>query len=61
MKKWIVLLAMITSASAFAGTAFLTGEKRTGMTKICYYDYMGSEYTKTVRSHELCPLTIQVR
>jgi hypothetical protein len=61
MKKLIVLLAAVTSLSAYAGTAFLTGEKTTGMTKQCFYNYLGSEYTRTVRSHELCPLSIRVR
>jgi hypothetical protein len=61
MKKLIVLLAMIASASAFAGTAFYKGEKLSGMNKICYYDYLGSEYVKTIRSHEVCPTSIRVR
>ena len=42
-------------------TAFKTGEITTGMTKQCFYDYIGNGYTRTVRSVELCPLTIQVR
>jgi hypothetical protein len=41
-------------------TAFKTGEKTTGMTKQCYYDGLGSEYTRTVSSVELCPLSIRV-
>jgi predicted ABC-type sugar transport system permease subunit len=46
---------------AQTGTAFKTGERTTGMTKQCFYDYIGNGYTRTVRSVELCPLTIQVR
>ena len=42
-------------------TAFKTGERTTGMTKQCYYDALGSEYTRTIKSVELCPLTIKVR
>lgn len=60
MKKWIVLAALTMSASAFAATAFLKYERVSGMTKQCVYDYLGSEYTRTIRSHELCPQTIQV-
>jgi|688.fasta_scaffold913064_2 hypothetical protein len=60
MKKWIVLMAALVSASAFAGTAYLKYERVTGMTKQCVYDYLGNEYTKTIRSTELCPLSIQV-
>lgn len=62
MKKLILLMvALVASASAHAGTAYLTGEKVTGMTKQCFYDYLGSEYTRTIRAHELCPLSIRVR
>jgi hypothetical protein len=61
MKKLIVMIAAaLLSASAFAGTAFLKYERVTGMTKQCVYDYLGNEYTKTIRSTELCPLTIRV-
>jgi hypothetical protein len=60
MKKWIVLMAVLVSASAYAGTAYLKYERVTGMTKQCVYDYLGNEYTKTIRSTELCPLSIQV-
>jgi hypothetical protein len=42
------------------GTAFKTGERTTGMTKQCYYNYLGSGYTKTVSSVELCPLSVTV-
>lgn len=42
-------------------TAFTTGERDTGMTKQCYYDALGSTYTRTIGSVELCPLSIQVR
>ena len=42
-------------------TAFKTGEETTGMTKQCFYDALGSAYTRTISSIELCPLSIQVR
>lgn len=42
-------------------TAFKTGEKTTGMTKQCFYQALGNEYTRTVSSVELCPLSIKVR
>jgi hypothetical protein len=41
-------------------TAYKTGEETTGSTKQCYYDGLGSRYTRTVQSHQLCPLTITV-
>jgi predicted ABC-type sugar transport system permease subunit len=61
MKKLIVMMAALVSVSAFAGTAFLKYERTTGMTKQCVYEYLGNEYTKTIRSTELCPLSIEVR
>ena len=60
MKKLIVLMAALISASAFAGTAFLKYERVTGMTKQCVYDYLGNEYTRTMRATDLCPLSIRV-
>ena len=43
------------------GTAFKAGERTTGMTKQCFYNYIGNGYTRTIGAIELCPLTIQVR
>lgn len=60
MKKLIALIALTASATAFAGTAYLKYERTTGMTKQCVYEYLGNEYTKTIRATELCPLSIQV-
>lgn len=42
------------------GTAFKTGENVTGMTKQCYYNYLGSTRVITISSVAICPLTIQV-
>lgn len=61
MKMLIALIALTLSATAFAGTAFLKYERVTGMTKQCVYDYLGNEYTRTMRSTDLCPLSIEVR
>jgi hypothetical protein len=41
-------------------TAFMTGEVTTGMTKQCFYDALGSQYTRTIGSIDLCPLSIRV-
>lgn len=60
MKKLIALIVLTASATAFAGTAYLKYERVTGMTKQCVFDYLGNEYTKTIRSSELCPLSIKV-
>jgi hypothetical protein len=59
MKKYL-LIAALFSSSAFAATAFYTGENVTGLTKQCYYKFAGSTYTKTIKSHQVCPTSIQV-
>lgn len=39
-------------------TCFLTGERTSGMNKICFYDCLGSEAATTIGVVQLCPLTI---
>ena len=41
--------------------AYKVGERTSGQTKQCYYTALGAEYTQTVSSVSLCPLTIRVR
>ena len=61
MKKSVMLIAMaLASMSVHAATAYFKYERNTGMTKQCYYDYLGREYVRTVGVTELCPLTIEV-
>ncbi len=59
MKK-LILAVLLLSTPAFAGTAFYTGEVISGMNKICYYNHLGSTVAITLRSTDLCPLTIEV-
>lgn len=37
---------------------FKTGERTSGMNKICYYDCLGSASAITISSVSLCPLSI---
>ncbi len=60
MKKSVFVVGLLLASVAQAGTAYLKYERVTGMTKQCVYDYLGNEYTKTIRSSELCPLSIKV-
>lgn len=66
MKTKITMIAVTLSAALFAAmpavaaTAFLSGERSSGMNKICYYDHLGSTVAITIRAVELCPLTINV-
>ena len=38
---------------------FLTGEQKSGMNKICYYNVLGSTYTLTVSAVAICPISHQ--
>ena len=40
--------------------AFKTGERTTGMTKVCYYKAFATEYAKEIGSLQFCPQTIKV-
>ena len=62
MKRILTFLLVLAIASAaFAGAAFLKGEKTSGFNKMCFYDQLGSEVAITIKSTELCPLTIEVK
>lgn len=56
----LLALAGSRSATAQSSTGFKKGEQTTGMTKQCFYDVLGSGYTMTVASYEICPVTVQV-
>ena len=59
---FLALVAVLADGlQAQTATAFKTGERTTGMTKQCFYNYLGSGYTRTIGAIELCPLSIQVR
>ena len=45
-------------AIANAVTCFKKGEYTSGFNKICIYNCVGSERAITIRSTQLCPLTI---
>jgi len=60
MKTFVLVLALAISSSAYAGLAFLKYERISGMNKICVYDHLGSDVAITIKSYQLCPLTIDV-
>ena len=61
MKTLITIAALTLAATpALAGVAFLTGERTSGMNKICFYDHLGSDVAITIGSTQLCPLTINI-
>lgn len=48
----------VTPPPRYAMMCMLTGEQSSGMTKICYYDCLGSPAAITVSATSLCPLSI---
>jgi len=60
MKKTLLIASLLLSFNVSAGTAFLTGEQISGMNKICYYNHLGSKVAITIKSTQLCPLSIKV-
>jgi len=70
MKTAIVLAALFGGAQAeppmskpadetqIAVLCFKSGERVSGMNKICYYDCLGSTVAINISSVSLCPLTI---
>lgn len=64
MKIFTIIFLLLISTTILAATtvtAFKSGERVTGQTKQCYYKYAGSTYTRTVKSYQLCPLSIKVK
>jgi len=60
MKTLTLTIALTLSLSAVAGTAFFKHERTSGMNKICVYDHLGSEVAITIKSYQLCPLTLSL-
>jgi hypothetical protein len=58
--KKILLTVLLLSTPAFACTGFFKTEYVSGMNKICIYDHLGSDVAITVKSYQLCPLSIHV-
>lgn len=58
----LFVAVMVALSFAFAGyseTCFSTGEKTSGMNKICYYNCVSGEAAITIKGTQLCPLTIK--
>lgn len=60
MHKLLFALLLAAPLQAVAPvTCFLKGEQTSGMTKICYYDCLGSPAAITLDAVALCPLSIE--
>ena len=59
---WAVVVALMTGAALVTAAnvrCLYTGERVSGLNKICYYDCLGSAAAITIKSTELCPLSIE--
>lgn len=56
MDRFNDLRGMVRKA---AMTCFKSGERTSGLNKICYYNCAGSTAAITIKSHQLCPLSIK--
>lgn len=56
MNKVIAICLMLFASSAYA--CMKSGEKTSGMNKICYYKCVGGERAITISSTSLCPLSL---
>ena len=55
---YLVLLSLtIFTSTAYGAYGFLTGERISGMNKICYYNVNGSTHTLNVGYSEICPVS----
>ena len=63
MKKLLIVLVAIAIpfSAAYACSAFLQDEYVDGMSRVCIYDHLGSDYVITIRSTQICRVTVQVR
>ena len=52
-------LSLENNMKMAAVTCFKTGERTSGMNKICFYDCLGSEVAITISNVALCPLSIK--
>lgn len=60
MKILALILGLTIAAAANAGTAFFKYEIQQGLTKLCVYDYIGNIHSITLKSYQICPISIQV-
>lgn len=60
MKRLILSIIFIVVSSVYARSAFFKYETVSGTNKICVYDDLGSEVAITIKSYQVCPVTIDV-
>jgi len=60
MKMIIAITVLSLSALAYASSAMLVDQYVSGANRICVYEYLGSQYVRTIRALDNCPSSIQV-
>lgn len=60
MIRLSIFLLVLVATVAHAGTAFYRGERESATTRICFYEYLGTEYAITIPLMQMCPLTLEV-
>ncbi len=60
MKKLVIaaIIFLFGTSIALATGCFLTGERVTGLNKICYYRCIDGDMAITIDACELCPLSL---
>ncbi|QFT57148.1 hypothetical protein [Microbulbifer sp. THAF38] len=56
----LVTVLVLLASTANAGTAFLKRNYISGLNRICVYDHLGSEVIITIKSTEICKVTVQI-
>lgn len=54
----IFLLTLLFNSLCFGCVCVSTGERLSGLNKICYYNCCGSDAAITIDSYKICPVTI---
>ncbi len=54
----VAIIALLIFSVSNAQACFLSGERTSGMNKICYYDCVSGTKAITVSAASLCPLSI---
>ena len=56
----VIVSGLLAGAALAATTCFFKSERADSMLKICFYDCLGDTAAITVKSHQLCPITIKL-
>ena len=56
----VLVCGFVLLSTAEAGTGYLKSQRISGLNRICIYNHLGSDVAITIKSTELCPLSIKV-